>query len=58
MAEQPKHYSPEYYARLEELAERLVTPERFGKVALDGSVQLSFDSELEDTQEFPAVTED
>lgn len=33
MSEQLKHVSPEYQAQLDALAERLCTPERFGKVA-------------------------
>lgn len=52
-----KYVSPEYQQTLDELSERLVTPDRFGRVALDGSVQLSFDDELADTQEFPAIEE-
>ncbi len=55
MSERPKYVSPEYQAQLDALAETLVTPERFGQLALDGSVQLSFDDHLEDTQEIPVV---
>lgn len=45
MSEKLKYVSPEYQERLENLADLLVTQRRFGKVALD------------DTVEFPAVSE-
>lgn len=57
MSEKLKYVSPEYQAQLDALAERLCTPERFGQLALDGCVQLSFDDLGEDTIEFPAVKE-
>ena len=48
MSEQLKYVSPEYQERLDNLAELLVTQRRFGKVALDDTVemQLSFDIEV------------
>lgn len=45
MAERLKYVSAEYQERLEALANLLVTPERFGRVA------------LADTVEFPVISE-
>ncbi len=66
MSERLKYVSPEYQARLDHLAETLVTQRRFGGVATSQMV-LVFDSEmgstsvadslLEDTVEFPAIEE-
>jgi hypothetical protein len=39
VSERLKYVSPEYQERLERLAETLVTPERFGKVALADTVE-------------------
>lgn len=49
MSERLKYVSPEYQAQLEALAETLCTPERFGKIALEDTVemQLTFDLEAE-----------
>lgn len=64
MSERLKYVSPEYQARLDALAKRLCTPERFGKHAV-GQMVLVFESDmgntsvqdslLEDTVEFPAI---
>lgn len=43
MSERLQYVSPEYQARLDALAELLCTPERFGKVAVQDSVQLQLD---------------
>ena len=66
MSERLKYVSHEYQARLDALAERLCTPERFGHTAVSqmvlvfgsemGSTSVA-DSLLEDTVEFPAIEE-
>lgn len=40
MSESLKHVSPEYQKQLEDLAETLVTPKRFGRVALADTVEI------------------
>lgn len=55
MSEKLKYVSPEYQAQLDELAERLVTPERFGELVVGQLVLFERNSDLEDTVEFPAV---
>lgn len=40
MSEQLKYVSPEYQKQLEDLAETLVTERRFGRVALDDTVEI------------------
>ncbi len=46
-----KYVSPEYQKQLEDLAETLVTPERFGQLALSGEVQLVIDFEVPENVE-------
>lgn len=48
MSEQLKYVSPEYQARLDRLAETLVTSRRFGEIAVSDTVQLAFDIEVGD----------
>lgn len=50
MAEKLKYVSPEYQAQLDKLSNSLVTPERFGEVALQGVL-----FELDDTVEFDPI---
>ena len=57
MSEKLKYVSPEYQAQLDELAERLVTPERFGELVIGQLVLFEHSSDLEDTVEFPAIQE-
>lgn len=40
MSEKLKYVSPEYQERLEKLADRLVTERRFGKVAVEDTVEV------------------
>lgn len=40
MSERLQYVSPEYQAKLEQLAETLCTPERFGRVALQDTVEI------------------
>lgn len=51
MAEQLKYVSPEYQARLDRLAETLVTSRRFGQVALDDTVEMQLTFEIPENVE-------
>jgi hypothetical protein len=45
MSEKLQYVSPEYQERLENLAEHLVTARRFGRAALDDTVEIPVISE-------------
>lgn len=46
MSERLKYVSPEYQAQLDALAETLVTARRFGKAALDDTVEMQLEFDL------------
>ncbi len=50
MTKRLEYVSPEYQDQLEELAERLVTPERFGEVVLARVIELPVRETPEDLE--------